>query len=608
MNDITFGSASGAVTLTAGTVTLGGTTPTITVNNATSTIASQISGSAGLIKTGSGILILSNTANDWSGNTVVNGGVLQLGTGFGNTNSIPGGISGNPVTGSNLELNGGIVSYWFSFGRTLGTGDGEIQLTGGVSGFTQKQGDRQDLTFGTDGSEVQWGTATFNPTTLVLNDAAAGAAAPIRFNNALDLNGADRTVATNSTALTGNNNAFGRVIETGALLNYDIRNTDVGNTAALIKTGAGKLALDGTNTYDGGTTISQGGVLFDLTASMPATGSVTVADGTELIVSVGNAGEWTTGTSGAGTFGGLLAGDGGQTAAQVTYSGNVTVGVNTTTNQTYAGDIANVTGSTSTALSVYADDGSGQLTLSGNNSYTGATKLYDGATIVASSANALGNGGDITFVTGGTLTYTAATAGNDYGSRIMNSTAAIALNTNGQDVTLSGIAAGNTGGLTKTGTGTLTFTGTNTYSGATTLSAGTIAVYDGTLTTSGGAVSLASNTTLSVLGGIGVNSTWNLGNQDFQQSGSNVSNVQVVIDGDGVEGSAVLTNVKLLIWGRTITNSTLQLTDGGQFNVTGEVRIGNPYYSENGGANLTIGGGTATSTFSGDGGDDFYIG
>jgi autotransporter-associated beta strand protein len=152
----------------------------------------------------------------------------------------------------------------------------------------------------------------------------------------------------------------------------------------------------------------------------------------------------------------------------------------------------------------------------------------------------------------------------------------------------------------------LTFTGTNTYSGATNLSAGTIEVYDGTLTTSGGAVNMVSNTSISVLGGA-VNSTWNVGGE-FGSNGNNYNNAQVLIDGDGVAGSARVIGVSNLIWGRTASNSTLTLTDGGQMSVTGEVRIGNPYYNTNGNSNITIGGGTATSTFSGDGGDDFYIG
>jgi autotransporter-associated beta strand protein len=54
----------------------------------------------------------------------------------------------------------------------------------------------------------------------------------------------------------------------------------------------------------------------------------------------------------------------------------------------------------------------------------------------------------------------------------------IVYDTNGNDVTLSGIVKG-TGGLTKAGVGTLLLTGANTYSGGTTVNAGTLRIGDG---------------------------------------------------------------------------------------------------------------------------------
>ncbi len=607
VGNIIFGSASGAVTISGGTaLNLGGATPTITVNNSTSTISSVITGSNGLTKDGDGLLILTGV-NTYSGTTLVTGGTIRFGSNY-NVTWNEGRLSAN----SNLHLNGGIVQAYYYKTMALGTAAGEIQITGGRSGFTNLQGDATSnfITFTNASTTVIWGafgegaaTGYFNPSTLVLND--IGASSVMRLQNGFDLNGAARTIEVSATGKGAGRGTYG--ILTGDLS---------GSGASLVKTGAGTLMLDGANTYNGGTTINAGGVWFRDTAAMSASGTVTVNDGGILSVGVGS-GLWTTGTSGVGTIGGLLAGDGGQTASQIVYNGNVGIGLNISGSQTYAGDIANV----GSSLSLHVgnkDAGSasdpftfaGTLNLSGNNTYTGGTFINAG-TLVAGSATALGNGGDITFgAAGGTLQYTASSAANDYGSRIKNSSGAIILNTNGENVTLSNLGSGNTGGLTKSGNGILTFTGTNSYSGATTLSAGTIAVYNGTLNTSGGLVDLnASDTTISILGGSGVSSTWNLGNQNLQtkQNGI-VSNVQMVIDGDGVAGSAIVTNVNNLFWGRTANNSTLTVTDGGQMSVNGEVRIGNPYYNTTGGANITIGGGTATSTFSGDGGDDFYIG
>ncbi len=141
----------------------------------------------------------------------------------------------------------------------------------------------------------------------------------------------------------------------------------------------------------------------------------------------------------------------------------------------------------------------GALTLSGTNTYTGTTVLNAG-TLDLGGAGAVGGGGAITFQ-GGTLQYSAANTA-DLSARIANSTGAIALDTNGQNVTFATALAGtNTGGLTKTGAGTLTLSAANAYAGglvvnagalaltnnnalvgAATVNAGTLAVGDGTRT------------------------------------------------------------------------------------------------------------------------------
>ncbi|MDG1300588.1 MAG: autotransporter-associated beta strand repeat-containing protein [Opitutae bacterium] len=124
--------------------------------------------------------------------------------------------------------------------------------------------------------------------------------------------------------------------------------------------------------------------------------------------------------------------------------------------------------------------GTGTLVLSGANTYLGASALQGGVLVadepdVAATSGALGNGGAITF-TGGTLQYTANSAGTDYSARIADSTSAMAFDTNGQDVTLAtDFALSNTGGITKSGAGTLTLASTLS-GGATTVNGGTLEV------------------------------------------------------------------------------------------------------------------------------------
>ena len=118
--------------------------------------------------------------------------------------------------------------------------------------------------------------------------------------------------------------------------------------------------------------------------------------------------------------------------------------------------------------------GVGTLVLSGSNTYTGGTTLAGGILNVG-SAGALNSTGDIVF-TGGTLQFSSANS-TDYSSRIVNSSAAITIDTNSQNITYSGgIAPSNSGGLTKLGAGTLTLNGTNSYSGTTIINGGTLAV------------------------------------------------------------------------------------------------------------------------------------
>lgn len=435
------------------------------------TISNSGGSPAGLIKTGEGILILQpNNGSDYTydGDMVIQNGVVQFGNNFNNTwnaESLP--------STANLEINDGIAAGFWVFERALGTGAGEVQLTGGRAGFSFLQGDRPDLNFGNASAEVQWGSATFDPSILVLNDSIGGGSATIDFENALDLNGADRTVETGVAGGNGttSGDAWGRVLGAGAIFTDDIRNTDAGNTAGIIKTGPGKLGFAGVNTFDGDITVDEGSVFFDRISAMPGTTDVSLANGTEIIVTVGGPDSWTTGTSGVGTYGGLLAGDGGSGTATVTYAGDHTIGMNLDgVSETYAGNIADGPSGT-TSLSFYSNSNNGTITLSGNNTFTGDLFINTGATVELDSANAMGSG-NIDFG-GGTLQLTGNTS--DISGQIRNSTSTINVNTNGIDEIWAGnINNSNTSGLTKTGAGTLTLTGNNNFGGSVTVNGGTL--------------------------------------------------------------------------------------------------------------------------------------
>jgi fibronectin-binding autotransporter adhesin len=149
---------------------------------------------------------------------------------------------------------------------------------------------------------------------------------------------------------------------------------------ALTKTGSGTLILTNSNTYDGGTTVATGTMRLGVGGALAYAGVLTVEQNGAFDL-FGNA-QTVSGLSDGGAAGGIVTTSTGSGGAQLTvdsvgstsYSGAIT--------DTYAADGINIL--------TLAIGGSGNLTLSGSNSFNGGT-IMEGGNLTVASNYALGN-------------------------------------------------------------------------------------------------------------------------------------------------------------------------------------------------------------------------
>jgi fibronectin-binding autotransporter adhesin len=477
---------------TATTLTIGNSS---NLNSSFSGVISNGSGSGNLVKSGTGILLLSGI-NTYNGTTSILAGTLQLG----NASALP---SNTLSGGSNLNIAGtlDLNSYSITLG-SVATGVGFI--TNGSAGsntstltiastgtLLQTLTDSNNTTAGTGMLEltVSGGTLTINSANTYTGGTTVGASGALSFSNATSLG--TGTITDNGILIINQNGttianalAGSGIIYANNLGGGGTSTTLSGNMSAFtgtlnIGTGGGKLALtDATNgqqiSSSATVDILSGGTLFIGTG---------LKYGSSLILNGGSTGEG---------LGQLRMENGTVWSGSVTLAANTTIGGNNN-NASISGVISDGgLGFGFTKL------GSEVLTLSGANTFSGQTQVSQGSLLllntnalqdstVNSNGFTVSGGANQSVVFDSSVTTDTFTFGGLTGTgtlALVNNAATpqavtLAIGNNNTPQTFSGVLTG-IGGLEVVGTSTQTLTGTNVYTGTTTVNAGTLAVGNGT--------------------------------------------------------------------------------------------------------------------------------
>ena len=434
--DDTFASITGA-----GTIATGGNTLTAG-NSGNQTFSGVISGSGGLTKAGSGTLTLSGT-NTYTGTTTINNGTLTVSGALSDSSSLSV-ASGKTYTLGSTDTVGSITGAGTiaTGGYTLTAGNSSNQTFSGVisgSGALIKAGSGI-LTL--SGTNTYTGATTISAGALTVSGVLSDSTAVSVASGKTYTLGAADTVSSISGA--GTIATGGYTLTAGNSSNQTFSGA-ISGTGGLTKTGSGTLTLSGTNTHTGTTTVSAG--TLTVSGSLSDSSSLSVASGATY-----NLGANDTFASIAGV--GTIA------------TGGYTLTMGDGNDHTFAGVISGTGGLTK--------QGGGQLTLSGANTYTGATTLNTGVLSVTGSLS------DSTAFTGSAGSTYAMYVADEIGSiaggaNIANGGYGLTVGGNNSSTTYSGVISG-TGSLTKKGTGTLTLTGVNTYTGGMTIEGGSVGV------------------------------------------------------------------------------------------------------------------------------------
>jgi len=397
-------------------------------------------------------------------------------------------IAGTGVGGTGVLTNSGTVSQFNTFQQVTLTADAAVDGTGrydirgagsnlDLAGFTlTKRGSNQFSlvdTMVSDGNILveQGNLAIEAGTTIPISPTGK----TITYNNGTTAQffnlagGVNRQIVLNGNVTMGNASAQGSIVNSNITLNGDLTVTNLNNST-------GPLTLAGNIVETGGarTLTKTGGTTLTLQGNNAYSGTTNLNGGLVEFVTLNNLGtNPTINFSGGGLLYGAGAGAIDVSSRTLTFNaGGGTIDTNFN-EVTLANPIGN------NGAGAFTKAGSGTLTLTKANTYSGATNI-NGGVLQFSALNQLGTGTAVNFG-GGTLRYATGIGSIDITSRTVTLNAnGGTIDTNGNNVTFAGPISG-AGGLAKVGTGTLTLQGSSSYAGATAVSEGVL-LANGSLT------------------------------------------------------------------------------------------------------------------------------
>ena len=537
----------------SGDISLQGGDIDVFVLNGSLELSGTISGNQGFEKTFSGNLILSG-ANSFTGGVDIAQGPVTLAN-----DAALGTGAFTAVGGTTIVYEDGVtIANDGTLTDTVSLAQNGAGQTATQSGDLSGTGDLRKAGAGTlvlSGNNTYGGTTIINSGTLaVTGGSALPDATSIIFqtNGTLDVQGSETIGLLNSGIGTVDIDA-GQTLTLGTASDAGFGGSITGD-GALLKQGTGRQTLSGTNSFTGGTTIDAGTLRVTGGSALADAGAVTVNANGTLDVQQDE-------TIGA------LAG-----AGAVTLGVNDILTVDQATNTTFSGDISGNTGR-------LVKDGTGTLTLSGTNTFTGVTTVeagtlaVTGGSAIADTVRVTVNGGTFDVqqdeTIGGLTGAAAGTVDIDAGQTLTVDTS-----TGGA---FSGTITGD-GALTKNGTSSLILSGTNTFTGGVTINAGTLnaassgALGTGAFTGAGGTLSYSSGVTIAndgtLTGTLTVSTPSGTANQAGDLSGTGG------LDKTG-NGTLILSGTNSYAGGTEVSEGTLAVQGGSAIGDTGTVTVEN---------------------------------